>query len=38
MLLHLCTKNGVMMAEHKICKCSFEQHINPSENDLYIEH
>lgn len=31
-------KNGVMMAEHKICICSFEQHGNPSENDLYIEH
>ena len=26
------------MAEHKICTCSFELHINPSENDLYIEH
>lgn len=31
-------KNGVMMAEHKICICSFEQHVNPSENDLYTEH
>lgn len=31
-------KNGVMMAEHKMCICSFEQNINPSENDLYIEH
>lgn len=31
-------KNGAMMAEHKICICSFEQHVNPSENDLYTEH
>lgn len=28
-------RNGVMRAKQKIRICSFEHHVNPSENDLY---